>query len=54
MMLFSFILSVSINAMLNIGAAPSVMLLMFRSLSIPISRGLPLLAHLELIVYSRF
>ena len=54
MMLLSFILSVFIKAILYMGAAPTVMLLMFRSLSMPISRGLPLLAHLEWMVYSRF
>lgn len=54
MMLFSFIVSVFMSAMLYMGLAPSVTRPMVRSLSMPISIGRPLLEHFEWIVYSRF
>ena len=54
MMLFSFIVSEFISAMLYMGLAPSVTRPMLRSLSTPISMGRPLLEHVEWIVYSRF
>lgn len=52
-MLFSFILSVFIKAMLYMGSAPSVMAVIFISLSISIWISLPLLAHFVSIVKVR-
>ena len=52
-MLFSFILSVFMSAILNMGRAPFVTLPMVRSLSTAISMVRPLLEQVEWIVYSR-